>query len=240
MNRNLAEKWDVVARHYYSDFHKTTRNFDAVTDRYASKWLEGICLEGSLLDLGGGRGRLKRICRNRTPKHTLVGDISGEMLRLARREQGGDYFVRMSAYQLPFKDHTIGLVGAFLCDPYASSEAFREVYTVLGVGGYFIFALPNKIWGLALREALGVNTQEMLFPDPCGDSVVLPSFLYFESELEDLLRRSGFERVRLASYGCRGIIEESDLSPHILLPAQRIGVHPLDLPVVTIGCAQKG
>lgn len=238
MSNGLKRRWDSVAKHYYSPFHGTTRNFDAVIDHFLAGPLSELNSGGFALDLGGGAGRLKKLLPSKKIT-VIVGDISRGMLLLSRKHRGGDLFLELSASELPLKDRTLKCVGALLCDSYATLKVFQEVYRVLALGGQFVCALPSKVWGLALRNNLGISLQETVFPSPYGNSTILPSFLYSETELYDLLTKASFEKISVKSCSAYGIIDERDLSPHVVIAANALCQPATHLPIVTIGVASK-
>ncbi len=238
LNQLLKRRWDRIAPHYYSTKHRTTRNFDSVVDFYFQRYLRFLPEEGTLLDLGAGAGSLHRILA-RDRYDIVLGDISKGMLRNADKSQTDIPRVQLSAFNLPFQSGVFEAVVSALGDSFSLPEAIDEVFRCLKVQGTYVMALPSYQWGSTLRKHRGIRSDITVFADPSSGEVELPSFLYPEPELRELLEHSGFRVTLLRSFPARGVIPESEISELILEAAENLAMSALDLPIITMVIAMK-
>ena len=236
----LVRRWDEIAEDYYSGAHPTTRNFDAVIDAHLPRYLHRLSLDGYVLEIGGGRGRLAELVTPRA-KLIVIGDISTRMMKAGRAETArSNTHLQMSAFHCPFRDDAFDAVISILGDSFARQEAFVEFYRTLKSGGGFVVAAPSAMWGRTLRRAIGVPMDEtVLFSRACGELRV-SSFLYDETELEEQLSRAGFEVMEIRSFDAVGVIHDvKDFSEHVVLASQALKLSPRNVPLITIALGFK-
>ena len=238
LDRLLKQKWEQIAYHYYTDYHPTTRNFDAVIDFYLPSYLKRVPKQGLFLDLGGGRGKLHQFMQLHRSK-IIVGDISINMLKIEEETSQDFLRIQLSAFHLPFRNGIFDGVISILGDPYVLPEVFQEVWRILKFEGIFIIALPSKLWASTLRPKIRVPLDKTVFTNKIYGTIKVPSFSYSEIELKNHLLNAKFRNVKVRSFTAKHLIQKSELSPHILIPCKNLGISPYDLPIVTIASACK-
>lgn len=143
-------------------------------------------VRGRLLDAGCGTGGFLTLLRSRRKDLELIGLEMNEVAahRAAKKSQSS--IVRGSVNQLPFAPESFdAIVSAdvlyhqFVCPEQAASEFFR----LLRPGGRLVLNMPAHEW---LRSA--------------HDRRVLTARRMTRASLSDLLRKSGFSRVRARSW----------------------------------------
>lgn len=238
-NLSPLAKWDLVAEDYYSSLHITTRNFDAIIEAHLAGFLKSID-QGPILEVGGGSGRLQGHFQS-SQHRIIVGDMSTAMMRKnLPRECHRTEYIQMSAFSCPFKDEFFTAVVSLLGDSFATDTAFREFRRVIMVGGRLLIALPSLSWGKALRKAMGWAINETFIPTVRHGHIRVPSYLYGEDELGDMLTNLGFIVEKVNSYSASSVIDDTcGLSPHVLLAASALSVRPHELPLVTMALASK-
>ncbi|MDZ7373594.1 MAG: class I SAM-dependent methyltransferase [candidate division KSB1 bacterium] len=123
----------------------------------------------TLLDLGGGTGRVASVLRTKAQR-AIVLDRSAGMLAMARR-QGGLLLVRGRAEELPFRDEGVDLV--LIVDAFHHFDDHRRVLSelsrVLRVGGRVIVEEPDAgLWlvrAASLLERLMGLTSHFVPPE---------------------------------------------------------------------------
>lgn len=238
LNYLLKERWDRIAHDYYTNTHRTSRNFDAVIEFYLPHYLERLPRKGLFLDLGGGAGRLHKLMRSPQSK-VIIGDISVNMLKTGGEISQDALHIQLSAFQLPFRKEVFDGAVSILGDSYALPEVFQEVWRTLKSGGVFTIALPSKVWGSTLRSKIGIPIDKTVFVSPLYGAIKVPSFLYSEAELKSHLLNAKFRDVEVRSFTAKQVIKELELSPHILIPCNDLEISPYNLPIVTIAFAYK-
>lgn len=230
--------WDNLGVEYYSEAHKTSRNFDAVINHYLPKTVPELHSDCLYLDLGGGKGRLQELGLNRN-SDVIVGDFSIPMMRADHDRPRTTSFVQMDAFNLPFKSNTFHGVFSLVGDSYALGRAFEEVSRTLKVGGFFMLTLPTKIWRQNLISTLGIKEDETIFGLRNGMKLKVPSFLYSPGNLKEILLSSGFGKVEVGEWKSFNVIQRSDYSKHIVISARNLGLAPEELPLITYAIALK-
>ena len=93
------------------------------------------------LEIGCGTGRILEHAR--IWKYTILGiDISGEMIKQARKRCPTIYFAETDGYTIPFADNSIGLVFSYLVFQHMKTKEMvesnlKEAFRVLKPGGIF-------------------------------------------------------------------------------------------------------
>lgn len=233
------QQWDRIAEDYYSPSHVTTRNFDAIIDTYLSRFLCRINLEGYVLEVGGGSGRLQKLVAVGLDKH-VVGDISIPMMKALPQTNRLARYVQMSAFYCPFRDCEFDAIISTLGDSFFREESFAEFYRILKQGGAFLLASPSAVWGRTLRPAIGIGLNETIIPNKSQGELRVPSFLYDEDELKKILLQVGFQAVETESFNAAGIItDDADFSPHVVIVGRLLKLPPARVPLVTVALAFK-
>ena len=132
------------------------------------KELLELPVQGSILDVGGGTGRLAQFLVSSTTQ-VVVADLSFEMLQQAAQKPDLDPTCSQSE-KLPFRDNhfeRIIMVDA-LHHVYDQSQTAREVWRVLRPGGKLIIEEPDLRKGVvklvALAEKLALMRSHFLSP----------------------------------------------------------------------------
>ncbi|WP_189278839.1 class I SAM-dependent methyltransferase [Kitasatospora griseola] len=228
--------YDPIAEEYYGERHVTSRNFDAATTASLKPLHFEIAASGPILEIGAGRGRVQEylgVAGNRV----IQVDISLGMLSLQPREMSAGRIVA-AAENLPFADSSFSLAVAFLYDPFNYSRAYREIARVLGPSGLFIGTLPSQAWGLPLRRSLDLPETETEFVLHDGSRVRRPSRLTSHRAIRALAEKAGLIAELIEDFPMPRDV--SNISPHVKLPAQILGISPFDLPLITVVIARKG
>jgi ubiquinone/menaquinone biosynthesis C-methylase UbiE len=130
--------------------------------------LADLPTSGSLLDAGGGTGRVAQFMRDKAPQ-VVVADLSLEMLQKAR-EKGGLQNVCSHTEKLPFPDNTfdrILMIDALhhVCD---QAETAAELWRLLKPGGLLVIEEPDvrtfSVKLVALAEKLALMRSHFLAP----------------------------------------------------------------------------
>lgn len=233
------QQWDRIAEDYYSPSHVTTRNFDVIIDAYLSRFLCRINLEGYVLEVGGGSGRLHKLVTVAPDKH-VVGDISIPMMKALPEANRFTTYVQMSAYHCPFRDCELDAVISILGDSFSREEAFAEFHRILKRGGAFLLASPSAVWGRTLRPIIGIGADETVMPTRTHGPLRMPSFVYTEDELKRILFKVGFRAVQSESFDAAGIItDDVDFSPHVVIVSHALKLPPTRVPLITVALAFK-
>ena len=221
--------YDILAKEYYDPRHKTTRNFDsAAKDALGSLGLQ--IPRGLVLEVGSGRGRCGEYL-GIEPARVVQLDNSAVMLSLEPRETA---LVRIlhDAEELPFPDGEFACVTAFLCDPFLGLNFLAEARRVLSDGGILIGTTPSEQWGRPLRGALGIDLMETRFVLVGGQVATLPSAIYSNSQLFEMLVTAGFleSSIHIGTHTLPAGTEP--VSDDILKPAETMGLSPYSLGIL--------
>lgn len=134
----------------------TTRQFEDKSEKIALlSFLKKINKKDSIIDIGGGFGRLSSVYCSLFKKCVLV-DPSADLLELAKEENhfSNLFFLKANLPDLSIKEKfDVALmirVSHHLLNPLPS---FKEVYELLNTDGYFILEIANKIHLLARLKA---------------------------------------------------------------------------------------
>jgi SAM-dependent methyltransferase len=220
--------YDVIAGEYYDCAHVTSRNFDAATAVAAADWRERLPV-GLVLEPGCGRGRVGEFL-GVDPERVVQMDNSLAMLSLANREPAR-LRVLHDAEALPFPDEEFSSVVAFLCDGFLGLNFLSEAHRVLKPDGVLCGTTPSYEWGAALRELLEIDVMSTRFVLQGGGRALVPSFVYRETQLKEMLELAGFSgpnEIRAHALPKDVLVVSND----ILLPAERLGVAPNKLPIL--------
>jgi len=198
------QHWNAVAGGWAAWLDWTHRNFQPITVwfREAAGWKPGV----RILDVGCGPGFLAlAAAASVRPGGTVVAtDISPEMLAAASSRANADgldniEFVEMDAEQLKFADAEFDAVTnayalMFSPDPLRAS---REAHRVLKPGGRFALVTwddPSKSPFFSVITLVAAPFLSLQPPDSAAPG---PFRLSSSTELESLLRESGFSDVRI-------------------------------------------
>jgi len=137
-----------------------------VVDPEIYRSLLDLPAQGSMLDVGGGTGRVSAPLQQWV-KHLVVADVSRAMLRRAQK-RGGMWPVRSMAERLPFADGVFDRVLAADALHHFRSQlvAVKELIRVLSHGGRMVVEEPDitrpLIRLLALMEKLAMMKSRFL------------------------------------------------------------------------------
>jgi SAM-dependent methyltransferase len=143
-------------------------------------------VRGRLLDAGCGTGGFLAVVRSRRRDLETVGLELNESAALRAAEKSESYIVRGSVNQPPFPAQSFdAIVSAdVLCHQTVSpQEALSEFFRLLRPGGLLVLNMPAHEW---LRSA--------------HDRRVLNARRVTRRSLHDMLRKSGFHRIRTRSW----------------------------------------
>lgn len=163
---------------------------------------EALIAGRSVLEVGGGTGRLALALAERYGCSVVVADASEEMLAVGRSRTDAVRFERAVAERLPFDDAAFERAVAYMAvHLFDRPRAFREFHRVLAPDGIAAIATPD--------------------PDGFGDSVwatCFPSFAEidrarFPSEqvLVDELAAAGFQAVHVSHLSQRRSTSREDV-----------------------------
>lgn len=157
----LAERKIAMRSFYDRAAHSYVRRDEGLRQLFHNRlelgWLDEIPLVGKrLLDIGSGVGRLPRYVGNQAGLIIEI-DLSGEMLRVARRRMTGfshAWFVQCDAEFLPFPSASFDFVACLgLFEYIADLEPFlREYFRVTAPCGHLLFTCHNLSGLLPFRN----------------------------------------------------------------------------------------
>lgn len=238
LTQYLKMVWDTIAKEYYSEVHKTSRNFDTIIHNRLPRIVSKLHSDRLYLDLGGGRGRLKELYGD-TSFNVVVGDISLAMMKTRKDSPTSTCYIQMDAFRIPFKENTFDGVFSLLGDPYSLSNVFEEVLRILKPNGFSFIALPTKIWAESLRPLLGVEMNQTIFKTRDGRVVKCPSFLYDSKDLQEILLSIGFRKVKTGEWKSLDSISKDQFSRDVLIAAKNLDISPEHLPLINYALAHK-
>jgi len=238
LSQYLKMVWDTLANEYYSEVHKTSRNFDTIIHNRLPRIVSKLHSDGFYLDLGGGRGRLKELYGD-TSFNVVVGDISLAMMKTRKDSTTPTCHIQIDAFRLPFRENTFDGVFSLLGDPYSLLNVFEEVLRVLKTNGFFFIALPTKIWAESLRSLLGVEINQTVFKIRNGRVVKSPSFVYDSKDLQEILLSIGFRKVKTGEWQSLDLISKDQFSRDVLIAAKNLDISVEHLPLITYALAHK-
>lgn len=151
---------------------------------------------GRCLDVGCGTGAFAREAAARgwqcTGVDPVVTEITGPGFRLVRAGCGG--LARAVGADAPF--HLVTFLNSlnYVAEPLA---AVREAYDLLADGGRVVIRVPNVAFQLWLRRAHRALRRLGIVIGALQESATLPERSFTAASLEILLRRAGFDDVRV-------------------------------------------
>jgi len=165
----------------------------------------------TILDVGGGMGRISLALAESPQNRVILTDISIDMLRLAVTQAGSLrnlQVVKADAHDLPFKDNSFDhLVGLDLfCHIKKPKKALHEFHRVLASDGTLILDSTNSnpLWALFYPRYLGKNPlnwfRVMKFKGvyPGWEKIVKH---YAKKTFFSFLYKAGFEVIKTLDYG---------------------------------------
>jgi ubiquinone/menaquinone biosynthesis C-methylase UbiE len=230
-----ATSYDDIAQEYYDSKHITSRNFDAATLAFFTKWKCPIPKDGLVLDLGCGCGKINYYCGIANDR-IIQFDISEKMLNLNPRERCKEK-IHGDAMALKFQSNTFAGVVAFLFDPFNKPKVYREISRILLNRGIFIGTLPHHIWGKKLRKIRGYSIDRARLVKKDGKIFESDSFLMDDEKIENCLIKAQLNQIE--SHDLCLPKSEKKISKDILDPAEASGVSPHKLPIVKLIIARK-
>jgi SAM-dependent methyltransferase len=236
LQENFAP-YDEISGEYYSDAHKTCRNFDLTTIGALRPLAKRIPAAGLILDIGCGKGRCIEYLGVDSNRIVQL-DNSRKMLSNPLRE---DCLVRVlhDAQDLPFLDETFSCVTSFLCDPFFGLTFLAESFRVLKNDGLFIATTPSYEWGLALRTVIGIDHAETRFKTINGESIQVPSVLVPSAQIVKMLEHVGFESSRIEIEQLRLPESAQSISKDIEISASLLKRQPHNIDLITLIVATK-
>lgn len=228
--------YDQLATEYYSAEHRTSRNFDDAT-KDALKSLGWTVPPGLLLEPGCGRGRCSEFLGLEW-RAVVQLDNSAAMLALEPRERA---LLRVlhDAEELPFAAGEFACVAAFLCDTFLGLNFLAEARRVLSSGGLLLGTTPSHEWGIALRDAIGLDHMTTRFSLRSGEQVLVPSSLFPADELREMLVEAGYDRTTIQVEAHTLPVESVPVSPDIEIAARALDCTLHDLPVLYTFSARR-
>lgn len=166
----------------------------------------------TILDVGGGMGRLS-LSLTENPQHRVVlTDISIDMLTVARKNKNGrslnPFLINADAHQLPFRDGYFGVVVALdlFCHLVNPKRALGEFHRILERRGMLIVDSTNSnpLWALFYPRYMGKNplTWLKIFKSrgvyPGWESIVNH---YPKRRFISFLQEAGFKVIQSLHYG---------------------------------------
>jgi ubiquinone/menaquinone biosynthesis C-methylase UbiE len=230
--------WDKLAAEYYSTNHMTSRNFDMIIRHNFSSVIPKLSSTEPILDIGGGKGRLKELYPN-FDGSIIVGDFSLPMLKINNYFSKNTTLVQTDAFNIPFKSGVFQAVFSLLGDSYPLEKVFSDVYRVLRPEGFFFIALPNRIWRKNIALVLGIDENETVFLLRDGKKLRVPSFLYAADDLGKILFTVGFEILKSGDWDSSNLTEHPYFSEHVLIAARNMNITPEKVPLITYALARK-
>ncbi|MDY6853879.1 MAG: methyltransferase domain-containing protein [Thermodesulfobacteriota bacterium] len=210
-------KKDIFITGEYSQLFKPDDNRNPFRKIYYRKKQDTISIISKLeknrtvLDIGGGMGRISSTLVKSTGNNIILSDISIHMLRLAvdHKESSNSFKVlNADAHQLPLQDSSFDVVVALdlLCHLTFPEKALSEFYRVLNNQGTLIIDSTNSnpLWTLFYPRYLGKNPLNWF--KIIKFQGILPEWKnivkhYPKKHFFYLLRNSGFKVVRNINYG---------------------------------------
>ena len=238
LTRYLKMAWDTVANEYYLELHRTSRNFDTLISNFLPRMMPNLCSDSLYLDLGGGSGKLKELYKS-ISSNVVVADISKVMMKTKTDSSDSMVYIQMDAFNMPFRANTFDGIFSLLGDSYALREAFEEVLRVLKLDGFFLIALPTKLWAKNLRPFLGIKINETVFTTQDGKLIKIPSFVYDSKDLQRILLSVGFKKVKTGEWRPLNLIPRERFSKDVLTAARNLDMPPEDFPLITYALACK-
>jgi len=165
----------------------------------------------TILDVGGGMGRLSFALSKKAKYKVTLADISINMLELAvkRLEKSNDInFFNTDAHHLPFQDNSFDLVVGLdlFCHLAKPTMALREFHRVLKNKGLLILDSTNSnpLWALFYPRYLGKNPLTWL--KTIKFRGVLPGWEgivrhYSKKDFFSFFHQTGFDVIQNISYG---------------------------------------
>ncbi|SRR6266536_1598806 len=227
----VASSYDKLAAEYYSEDHLTSRNFDDATARYLKEKFVDFkkYLEGTVVDIGCGRGQLSHFFPDAEPIYHVELDVSMAMLNLPRKD--APVRIRALAEKIPLRDSVADITFSFLFDPFNLPPLEQEVRRITKPGGMFIGTMPSLTWAGQLRKTLRLPNYITRFTLTDGTIVEMPSYISSHNRLKTRFRRVGFADVEVVDL--KPDCTTRPLSRHVVSVAESLGVTPEKLPLVT-------
>lgn len=173
--------------------------------------IENMKNKKSILDVGGGRGRLALALASTSSSRIVLADISIDMLK-AVQEAGSESSqidaVNADAHRLPWRDSSFDIVVGLdlFCHLAHPREALGEFNRVLKDRGCLILDSTNSnpMWALFYPRYLGINPLNWL--KILKHQGILPEWQrivkhYSKSKFLSFLFESGFQIKRRINYG---------------------------------------
>ena len=230
--------YDKIASEYYLQRHITSRNFDSAT--LTSRRLVRSLLPhaGLVLELGAGKGRLEEFF-DVPLSRTIQIDLSMKMLRIDRKrgDRRNANRIRCDALGLPFCSESFAAVVALLYDPYNRPRLYKEVQRVLRRGGIFIGTLPSIDWGTTLRRIRKYRVDRVRFIAKSGKKVMIDSILVGRKELMRQVEAAGLSLNEAQQLYLPAKVQK--ISPDVTTPAEKLGLTPETLPLLTLVIARR-
>jgi ubiquinone/menaquinone biosynthesis C-methylase UbiE len=221
--------YNVVADEYYiASRHPTCSNFRVASSIILQDWMSSLPTAGTICEVGAGRSvvaeQMLRV--GRSLNCLLITDESSLMLAYSREFEAAGAILRVgAAEQLPVESAAMNSVVASLGDSYNNGRFWGEVERILKPGSIGVFTTPAFDWAVRFRTLQ--TSSDFMHADfelTDGTHVLLPSFIYSESEQLRMLENSGLRAVdvRTVTIADLGHLE---LSPKLCLESGRdIGV----------------
>ena len=165
----------------------------------------------SVLDVGGGMGRLSLALAQQSHRNIILSDISVDMLKLAMNNAGqlnNLKVVNTDAHHLPYGDLTFDLIIGLdlVCHLNQPEIALKEFHRVLKKDGMLIIDSTNSnpLWAFFYPRYMGKNPLNWIKVMRFGG--VLPGWEkivrhYPQKTFFSFLRRTGFKIVQNINYG---------------------------------------
>lgn len=201
----------------YTQHFKPDANFNPFKKIYNKKKLDTIDIINrytgakTILDVGGGMGRLSLELANSDQNNVFLTDISEDMLKLAAGEASKSnnlFRINADAHNLPFPDHYFDFVVGLdlFCHLAYPDKALREFRRVLTVSGLLIVdsTNSNSFWTLFYPRYLGKDPMiwfkiwQFHGIQPGWENIV---HHYSKKKFVSFLLTAGFEPLHIINYG---------------------------------------